>query len=139
MSPRVAGRTMFVSSLTGLTGRWGLAAVVGSALAVSVAHAEGPRPEHSAEAPDLKLTSQISFARRPVAVIDLSNDQSVRDVANKLNELLAAHSELAPPAISDGAALVDAPPLDDETRLQDAQRKRKSAEGNLAQRNFSEA
>ena len=114
-------------------------AVGGSGLAGSVAHAELPRAEHSPETPDLKLTSQISFARRPVAVIDLSNDQSVRDIANKLNELLAAHSELAPPAISDGAALVDAPPLDDENHLQDAQRKRKTAEANLAQRNFGEA
>jgi hypothetical protein len=131
---------MFVSVLTGLTGLWGaVAAVGGSGFAFSVAHAEVPRAERSPETPDLKLTSQISFARRPVAVIDLSNDQSVRDVANKLNELLAAHSELAPPAISDGAALVDAPPLDDENRLQDAQRKRKAAEGNLAQRNFGEA
>src|ERR1043165_2375193 len=138
MSPRVAGRTMFVSLLTGLTGLWVGLVAVGSGLAVSVAHAELPR-EHQPETPDLKLTSQISFARRPVAVIDLSNDQAVRDVANKLNDLLAAHSELAPPAISDGAALVDPPPLDDENRLLDAQRKRKAAEGNLAQRNFSEA
>ena len=128
---------MFVSVLTGLTVV--LVAAGTSGFAVSVAHAELPRAESTAEAPDLKLTSQISFARRPVAVIDLSNDQSVRDVANKLNDLLAAHSELAPPAISDGAALVDAPPLDDENRLLDAQRKRKAAEGNLAQRNFSEA
>jgi hypothetical protein len=78
-------------------------------------------------------------ARRPVAVIDVTNDQAVRDVANKLLELLASHAELAPPAISDGAALVDKPPADDELRIAGAQKKRQSAELNLAQRNFREA
>jgi hypothetical protein len=72
-------------------------------------------------------------------VIDLSNDQAVCDVVSRLLELLAVHGELAPPAISDGAALVDAPPLDDEAQLQKAQAKRKAAEANLLQRNFREA
>jgi hypothetical protein len=128
MSPRVAGRTLIVSILTGLT------CVL--ALGVSRARAELPR----GLPPELRLAgSQILSSRRPVAVIDLTNDQPVRDVANKLLELLAAHTELAPPAISDGAALVDAPPLDDEARIQDALARRKSAEQNLAQRNFREA
>jgi hypothetical protein len=126
---------MFVSLLTGTVV---LVAVGGQGFAVAVAHAELPRAEHP-ETPDLKLTSRPSAVRRPVAVIDLSNDPSVRDVASKLNELLAAHTELAPPAISDGAALVDAPPLDDDVHLQDAQRKRRAAETDLAQRNFSDA
>jgi hypothetical protein len=78
-------------------------------------------------------------ARRAVAVIDLTNDQAVRDMANKLLELLASHAELAPPAISDGAALVDKPPADDELRIAGAQKKRQAAEQNLAQRNFREA
>jgi hypothetical protein len=77
--------------------------------------------------------------RRPVAVIDLSNDQGVREVANKLLDLLALHPELAPPAISDGAALVDRLPPDDELRLAEARKKRVAAEQNLAQRNFREA
>ena len=81
----------------------------------------------------------IRSTRRPVAVIDLSNDQAVRDVANKLLELLAAHAELAAPAVSDGAALVDKLPPDDELRIADAQKKRLAAELNLAQRNFREA
>src|SRR6185295_14053094 len=51
--------------------------------------------------------------RRPVAVIDLTDDPAVRDLANKLLDILASHTELAPPAISDGAALVDKPPPDD--------------------------
>lgn len=102
---------------------------------MSRAHAELPRTQ-----PELRLGgSQVLSSRRPVAVIDLTNEQSVRDVANKLLELLAAHTELAPPAISDGAALVDAPPLDDEARIQEALAKRKSAEQNLAQRNFRDA
>ncbi|HEY0479771.1 MAG TPA: hypothetical protein VGD37_19760 [Kofleriaceae bacterium] len=82
---------------------------------------------------------QDAIARRPVAVIDLTNDQAVRDVANKLLELLASHPELAPPAVSDGAALVDKLPPDDELRLDDARRKLASAVKNLAQRNFREA
>lgn len=82
---------------------------------------------------------QPSPVRRPVAVIDLTNDHAVREVANELLELLASHAELAPPAISDGAALVDKPPVDDELRLAGVQKKRKAAEANLAQRNFREA
>ncbi|HET9625326.1 MAG TPA: hypothetical protein VFP84_28355 [Kofleriaceae bacterium] len=82
---------------------------------------------------------QLRPLRRPVAVIDLANDQSVRDVAYKVLDLLAAHVELAPPAISDGAALVDKLPPDDELLLIAAQRKRIAAEQNLAQRNFREA
>ena len=98
--------------------------------------ADAPRPGNAdATANDGRGAS----ARRPVAVIDLTNDQAVRDVANKLLELLAAHAELAPPAISDGAALVDKPPADDELRIAGAQKKRQSAELNLAQRNFREA
>jgi hypothetical protein len=125
MSPRLAGRTPIVFILTAVLG-----------LGVSRARAELPRTQP----PDLRLAgSQILSSRRPVAVIDLTNDPSVRDVANKLLELLAAHTELAPPAISDGAALVDAPPLDDEARILDALARRKSAEHNLAQRNFREA
>lgn len=82
---------------------------------------------------------QPQVVRRPVAVIDLSNDQAVRDVANKLLDLLGLHAELAPPAISDGAALVDKLPPDDELRLAEARKKRLAAEQNLAQRNFREA
>ncbi|HEX4422879.1 MAG TPA: hypothetical protein VH165_33415 [Kofleriaceae bacterium] len=88
---------------------------------------------------DTLRDDQMRTVRRSVAVIDLSNDQQVRDVAYKLLELLASHVELAPPAISDGAALVDKLPPDGELRLIDAQRKRISAEQNLAQRNFREA
>ena len=83
--------------------------------------------------------STARIVRRPVAVIDLTNDQAVRDVANKLLELLASHTDLAPPAISDGAALVDKPPADDEFRIASAQKKRRAAELNLVQRNFREA
>lgn len=103
---------------------------------VAFARAEVPRPENVNGAgignPELRV-------RRPVAVIDLTNDQAVRDVANKLLERLAVHAELAPPAISDAAALVDKLPPDDELRITQAQRKRQSAEQNLAQRNFREA
>jgi hypothetical protein len=80
-----------------------------------------------------------AISRHPVAVIDLTNDQAVRDVANRLLDLLAAHPELAPPAVSDGAALVDKLPPDDELRLADARKKLMSAVQNLAQRNFREA
>lgn len=105
-------------------------------LGVSRARAEVPRVgKVMVKASD----GQIRFVRRPVAVIDLANDQAVRDVANKLLELLAAHTDLAPPAISDGAALVDKLPPDDELRIADAQKKQLAAELNLAQRNFREA
>src|SRR4029079_5416335 len=80
MSPRVAGRTLFVWILTGACGAWCALAAVGAGLGGAYAHAEPP----PTETPDLKLTSRISFSRRPVAVIDLSNDPSVRDVASKL-------------------------------------------------------
>jgi hypothetical protein len=80
-----------------------------------------------------------AVARHPVAVIDLTNDQAVREVAYKLLELLAAHAELAPPAVSDGAALVDKLPPDDELRIADARRKALSAAKNLTQRSFREA
>jgi hypothetical protein len=82
---------------------------------------------------------QAAIARQPVAVIDLTNDQAVREVAYKLLELLASHAELAPPAVSDGAALVDKLPPDDEPRLTDARHKLQSAIKNLAQRSFREA
>jgi hypothetical protein len=72
-------------------------------------------------------------------VIDLTNDQSVRDVAGKLLESLASHADLAPPSVSDGAALVDKLPPDDELRLEDARKKLASAVKNLAQRSFREA
>lgn len=80
-----------------------------------------------------------AIARHPVAVIDLTNDPAVREVAYKLLELLASHAELAPPAVSDGAALVDKLPPDDELRIADARRKLLSAAKNLAQRSFREA
>lgn len=99
--------------------------LIGFVLGVSSAHAQVPEAEPA--------------ARRAVAVIDLTNDQQVRDVANRLLERLAIHPELAPPAISDAAALVDKLPPDDELRITQAQRKRQSAEQNLAQRNFREA
>jgi hypothetical protein len=108
------------------------------------AHAEAPRSAQLAdkpvEPPDGRgIDTQNPVVRRAVAVIDLTNDQAVRDVANKLLERLAASPELAPPAISDAAALVDKLPPDDELRITQAQRKRQSAEQNLAQRNFREA
>ncbi|HEX8110499.1 MAG TPA: hypothetical protein VF516_22355 [Kofleriaceae bacterium] len=63
----------------------------------------------------------------------------MREVAYKLLELLASHAELAPPAVSDGAALVDKLPPDDELRIADARRKVRSAAQNLTQRSFREA
>lgn len=117
----MAGRTLIVCIL---------------ALGMSTVHAELPhlgKPDAPAN------DSQIRFVRRPVAVIDLTNDPSVREVANKLLELLASHTELAPPAISDGAALVDRLPVDDENWIAQAQRKRLAAEQNLALRNFHDA
>jgi hypothetical protein len=94
-----------------------------------------PTPAALAEA----ASDPAAIARHPVAVIDLTNDPSVREVAYKLLELLASHAELGPPAVSDGAALVDQPPADDEVRLREARRKKETAETNLAQRNFREA
>jgi hypothetical protein len=82
---------------------------------------------------------QDAVARHPVAVIDLSNDAAVREVANKLLELLASHADLAPPSVFDGAALIDRLPPDDEQRLAEARKKLSSAVKNLAQRNFREA
>jgi hypothetical protein len=107
----------------------------------------GAEPLRSRLAPQVDTTrpaagaseTQPRVVRRPVAVIDLSNDQAVRDVANKLLDLLGLHAELAPPPISDGAALVDKLPPDDELRLTEARNKRLAAEQNLAQRNFREA
>jgi hypothetical protein len=101
----------------------------------SSVRAEGLRPEKSdlqADPPgdagldpkaDLRrIDSHGPAVRRPVAVIDLTNDQAVRDVANKLLERLAVNPDLAPPAISDAAALVDKLPPDDELRITQAQR-----------------
>jgi hypothetical protein len=105
------------------------------AMAVSTAHAEPARHALRVRLSD----DQDPIARHPVAVIDLTNDPLVRDAAYKLLELLAAHAELAPPAVSDGAALVDKLPPDDELRLDEARRKLASATKNLAQRNFREA
>lgn len=72
-------------------------------------------------------------------MIDLTNEQPVRDVAGRLLEVLAAHPDLAPPAISDGAALVDKLPADDELRIAEARKKLVSAAKNLQQRSFREA
>jgi hypothetical protein len=94
-----------------------------------------PTPAALADA----LHDQAAITRHPVAVIDLTNDPAVREVAYKLLELLASHAELAPPAVSDGAALVDKLPPDDELRISDARRKLLSAAKNLAQRSFREA
>lgn len=80
-----------------------------------------------------------SVLRKPVAVIDLANDAAVREMANRLLEVLAAHPDLAPPAISDGAALVDRLPTDDEARLAEARKKLASAVKNLRLRSFREA
>jgi hypothetical protein len=107
-------------------------------LAASIASAEPGRRRASQVSLDSPQPQDI-VPRRPVAVIDLSNDQASREVANKLLELLASHSELAPPAVSDGAALVDKLPPDDELRLEDARRKLASAVKNLNQRSFREA
>ena len=103
-------------------------------------HAAGdPQPMASATPAPRLGDGQLRPVRRSVAVIDLANDQSVRDVAYKALDMLASHVELAPPAISDGAALVDKLPPDDEFLLIAAQRKRIAAEQNLAQRDFREA
>lgn len=104
-----------------------------------------PRVDPILPAPAVSLDAgaiagdQAAIARHPVAVIDLTNDPAVREVAYKLLELLASHAELAPPAVSDGAALVDKLPPDDELRIADARRKLLSAAKNLAQRSFREA
>ena len=109
------------------------------ALASSIASAQ-PARRRATQASQLSLESAGDpVSRRPVAVIDLTNDQAVRDVASKLLELLASHAELSPPAVSDGAALVDKLPPDDELRLEDARKKLISAVKNLNQRNFREA
>lgn len=89
-------------------------------------------------------TSSISpaprvVARRTIAVIDISDDAMVRDVASRLLDLLSSHRELAPPAITDAVALTTRPPRDDVRRIAEAQRKRQSAEQNLALHNFREA
>lgn len=109
------------------------------ALGVSGVRAEVPGPDQPAGSSPKGNDGQIRAGRRPVAVIDLTNDQAVRDLAIKLLDLLASHTELAPPAISDGAALVDKLPAVDELRIADAQKKRRAAAANLAQRNFREA
>ncbi len=141
MSPRMAGRTLILWTLVALGVTLGLGPGVSPVRADvgSDARGNGLRGAPGLAQPARPGDGQVRFVRHPVAVIDLTNDQAVRDVANKLLELLASHTELAPPAISDGAALVDRPPLDDEVRLADAQRKRQAAEQNLAQRNFREA
>ena len=101
---------------------------------VAMARAESPSGRSVGRAGDVQASVQ-----RRIAVIDLTNDQAVREVANRLLDRLASHVELAPPAISDAAALVDKLPPDDELRIIQAQRKRVSAEQNLAQRNFRAA
>ena len=109
------------------------------ALGVSPAHAEPQRHALHAVLPLVPADDPDAITRQSVAVIDLTNDQAVRDVANRLLDLLAAHADLAPPAVSDGAALVDRLPPDDELRIVDARKKLASAVKNLAQRNFREA
>jgi len=128
MSPRVAGRTLIACILA-----------AGALARAELPRNDPPEPRLEPKAQARPSEPQTRSARRAVAVIDMTNDQPVRDVANRLLDLLAAHTELAPPAISDGAALVDPPPVDDEPRLAEARRKKENAETNLAQRNFREA
>jgi hypothetical protein len=112
------------------------------ALGVSIAPWRGriACAEPARHAPPLRSSeAQEAVTRHPVAVIDMANDQAVRDVANRLLEVLASHPDLGPPAISDGAALVDKLPTDDEARLDVAKRKLISANKNLSQRAFREA
>lgn len=130
MWPGMAARTLFLC-----------VPLIGVAVGVSPARAEGPRAVRLA-LDDRELRDADASEptlRRPVAVIDLTNDPAVRDVATRLLERLAVSTELAPPAITDAAALVEQLPPDDQIRLTQAQRKRQSAEQNLAQRNFREA
>jgi hypothetical protein len=131
----MASRTLILcSSLLGAVGAF-------QALGVSSALAQ-PRPAPVLPAPAAladAAADQAAIARHPVAVIDLTNDQAVRDVAYRLLELLASHADLAPPSVSDGAALVDKLPPEDEQRISDARRKLLSAVKNLAQRSFREA
>lgn len=137
MAPGMAARTLLLCIFrVRLIRLIGLIGLVGA----SLVHADALVPERPVGRTDVTGNAgKIRIVRRPVAVIDLTNDQAVRDVANKLLELLAAHAELAPPAISDGAALVDKPPADDELRITSAHKKRLAAELNLVQRNFREA
>src|SRR5262249_52146452 len=109
------------------------------ALGGSVVRAGVPGRDQPVRSSSKDHDGQIRAGRRPVAVIGLTNDQAVRDLAIKLLDLLASHTELAPPAISDGAALVDKLPAVEELRIAEAQKKRHAAETNLAQRNFREA
>ena len=100
------------------------------------ARAETPPVRRS---PVRLIDGQIRFVRRAVAVVELSDDPGVRDVATRLLEVLAAHTELAPPAVSDGAALVDERPAEDEARIAEARRKHAAALTQLGRRNFREA
>jgi hypothetical protein len=127
----MAGRSLIVLTLL-------LALLPGLGAGGSSVHAEVGRSTRVGKA-EAKTADQLRVVRRPVAVVDLSNDHTVRDVANRLLDMLASHTELAPPAISDAAALVDRPPADDERWLLAANKKRDAAELNLAQRNFREA
>src|SRR5690242_2723909 len=139
MSPGMASRTLIVCllavgvSIAPSNPRVGPVGSLG--LGVSRAQAEPARRALPLRSGDV----QDAVTRQPVAVIDMTNDQAVRDVANRLLELLAAHPDLAPPAISDGAALVDRLPTDDDVRLDVARRKLNSANKNLQQRQFREA
>src|SRR6185295_9912165 len=132
MSPGLASRTLIVCLLAAGVS---IAPSAGIGVGMSRAHAEPARHALPLRAGEL----QDSVTRHPVAVIDLANDQAVRDVANRLLEVLAAHPDLAPPAISDAAALVDRLPTDDDSRLDVARRKLMSANKNLQQRQFREA
>jgi len=107
--------------------------------AVARAELPGPDKQVGSTAGSSEARLRLRASRRPVAVIDLTNDQVVRDLAIKVLDYLASHTELAPPTISDGAALIDKLPAVDEQRIADAQKKRHAAEVNLAQRNFREA
>jgi len=117
--------------------------VLGSVLALAVSSAVAePRPALVLPAPAAladAAADQAAITRHPVAVIDLTNDPAVRDVAYRVLELLSSHADLAPPSVSDGAALVDRLPPEDEQRISDARRKLLSAVKNLAQRSFREA
>jgi hypothetical protein len=108
-------------------------------LGVSRGHAEVPSAAPPAPGRVRAVDGQVRFVRRAVAVVDLSDDPAVREAANRLLDLLASHTELGPPAISDGAALVDPLPPDDELRIGEAEKKHVAALAHLARRNFREA
>src|SRR5262249_43717086 len=126
------GRACWVSYSTGMSPGMAPRTLIVCLLAVGVSitpwSSQVARAEPARRAAPLRFSeAQDAVTRHPVAVIDMANDQAVRDVANLLLEVLASHPDLAPPAISDGAALVDKLPTDDEARLEVAKRKLVSA------------